>query len=286
MAELIRLEITVDEDFSDRALSLLALSVAHGWEERNLPTGELQCIVHTGHAGFAEELKRNFSVYVPEARVAVETVEEEDWVETWKEFFTPVEGGDHFLIVPPWEKEAIAKARESGRIPVLIEPRRAFGTGHHASTALCLKAISQLFSKGRIKPGMRFMDLGTGSGILGIASAKLGLHGQGADIDIVAVDNAIENRILNDVAEEDFRVSHGGIEMVDGPYDLILANILADPLKGMARPLATALGRTGYLVLSGMLGIQMEGVVAYYSEAGLHTVDVLYQGDWGALILQ
>lgn len=286
MAELIRLEITVDEEFSDRVLSLLALSVAHGWEETTLPTGELMMIVHSGHAGFCEELAGNLSVYAPEAKVFTKTVEEEDWVETWKEFFTPVEGGKHFLIVPPWEDEVIKKTREDGRIPILIEPRRAFGTGHHASTALCLRAISKLFETGKIKPGMRFMDLGTGSGILGLAAAKLGLVGEGADIDIVAVDNAVENRELNSVAEENFKVELGGIETVKGPYDLILANILADPLKGMAKPLAAALDRHGYLVLSGMLDIQTEGVVAYYAEAGLHTVDALYQDDWAALILQ
>lgn len=157
-----------------------------------------------------------------------------------------------------------------GRTPVLIEPKSAFGTGHHATTALCLGVVSDLLDQGRIASGQTFLDLGTGSGVLGIACCKSGLSGLGLDIDPLAVDNALENRELNQV--RGFDAALGGIEAAVGhSFDLVLANILARPLMELAPAVAAARKPHGCLVLSGLLEIQADGVEAAYKAQGLPT---------------
>ena len=289
MAELTRLEFTLPARLAaenpDLLPAFLALHVPHGWEEQSLPTGEVRCIVHSGHHGFCTELVNTVSAVLPGVRVDAGTVEEENWAEAWKEFFTPVPGGAHFLVLAPWMEE---ERRATDRIPVLIEPKTAFGTGHHATTSLCLDALSTLFSQGKIDKDTRFLDLGTGSGILGIAAALLGLSGEGLDIDMAAVDNAVENRELNRVSRQMFPVAPGGVEKASGPYDLVLANILAGPLREMAPQVAAALdkgdGERGILVLSGILDIQADAVEAAYVSRGLPKPERATRGEWVCLL--
>ena len=286
MTELTRVEIQVEEEDADVLQGLLALHVAHGWEEQSKPTGETVAVVHSGHAGFCAELQATILHVLPTAAISVSTVEEQNWAEAWKAFFTPVEGGTHFLVLAPWME---AERKATARIPLLIEPKMAFGTGHHATTSLCLDAISELFTSGGITKHTRFLDLGTGSGILGLACAKLGLCGQGLDIDPASVDNSLENRELNGVAPESFSIALGGVEAANGPYDLILANILAAPLREMAPHIVAALGKKADgtpapLVLSGMLDIQADAVEAAYTALGMPVPRRLARGEWVALV--
>lgn len=290
MAELTRLSIEVQEDDVEVLLGLLALSVPHGWEEQSKATGETLCVVHSGHAGFCAELKSTIASVLPLALVHTQVVQEENWAEAWKEFFTPVEGGSHFLVLAPW----MHKEREqTKRITILIEPKMAFGTGHHATTSLCLQAISDLFEQKAINAKTKFLDLGTGSGILGLACAKLGMQGQGLDIEVASVENATENRILNEVSPEQFSIALGGIEAVGKDYDLILANILAAPLRDMARHIVAALNKKGQaglqnsparLVLSGMLDIQADSVEKVYTDLGMPKPLRLKRDEWVALV--
>ncbi len=287
MAVLYKMEFAVNEEYADLLTGVLALHVGHGWEEQALATGETVCVVYSGHAGFCAELQATVALAIPEARCTVQETQEENWAEAWKEFFTPVEGGSHFLVLAPWmqqEKEA------TSRIPLIIEPKMAFGTGHHATTSLCLDALSSLYTNGKVVSGMRFLDLGTGSGILGLAAAKLGLSGDGYDIDIAAVENAIENRDLNAVADQVFHIERGGAELIAKQYDIVLANILAGPLKDMASSIAGALptdaegNRIGSLILSGMLDMQCESVEAVYRTLGFGPAQKLQRGEWVALV--
>ncbi len=289
MADLTRLCITLPADHSgddaDMLLALLALHVPHGWQEESLPTGEMRCIVHSGHVEYCTRLAGLLEDAMPVLSIRSEIVQETNWAEAWKEFFTPVEGGEHFLVLAPWMEEERGRALAEGkRIPVLIEPKTAFGTGHHATTALCLEAVSSLFSQGVLKPGTRFLDLGTGSGILGIACARLGLAGDGLDIDPVAVENALENRALNNVAPEDFRVAEGGVDVAADSYGCILANILAAPLKALAAPIAARLAPGGALILSGLLDIQADSVAEAYKAQGMGEPLRLRNGEWAALV--
>ena len=124
------------------------------------------------------ELVKCLEELLPQTRLIHDEVEECDWVAAWKEFFTPVAAGD-FLILPPWR----AEERGGNPLALLIEPKSAFGTGHHPTTTLCLEAISRLRREGKIPAAGTFLDLGTGTGILGIACTKLGMSGLGVDID-------------------------------------------------------------------------------------------------------
>ena len=175
-----RLEIVVAESDYDCATGLLALEVPFGWEEQSLPTGETRFRVHCEQKDFLERLQQLLKQTVPAAESALSELEETDWLAAWRQFFTPVCCGNHFVVLPPW----LADTQDfPGRTPILIEPKSAFGTGHHATTALCLRVVSDLLEAGRLQQGQHFLDLGTGSGVLGIGCCKFGLTGEGLDID-------------------------------------------------------------------------------------------------------
>ena len=137
---------------------------------------------------------------------------------------------------------------------------------------------------GKIKPGQTFFDLGTGSGILAIASARLGLTGLACDIDPVAVDNALENRALNGL-DGKFEVRLGDVSLARGQtFDCVMANILADPLKEMAPALALRLANGGSLVLSGILEAQAAAVEEAFMAEGLPKADLVVEEGWAALV--
>ena len=277
-----RLEIVVAESDYDCATGLLALEVPFGWEEQSLPTGETRFRVHCEQKDFLERLQLLLKQTVPAAESALSELEETDWLAAWRHFFTPVCCGNHFVVLPPW----LADTPDfPGRTPILIEPKSAFGTGHHATTALCLRVVSDLLEAGRLQQGQHFLDLGTGSGVLGIGCCKFGLTGEGLDIDPLAVDNAVENRALNAIAPESFTVAEGSIGAVAGKqFDLVLANILARPLTEMAADIVRACRPGGCLVLSGLLEIQADGVTAAYKAQGLPEPRRIIDGEWAALV--
>lgn len=277
-----RLEIVVAESDYDCATGLLALEVPFGWEEQSLPTGETRFRIHCEQKDFLERLQRLLKQTVPAAESALSELEETDWLAAWRQFFTPVCCGKHFVVLPPWLADTPDFPR---RTPILIEPKSAFGTGHHATTALCLRVVSDLLEAGRLQEGQQFLDLGTGSGVLGIGCCKFGLTGEGLDIDPLAVDNALENRALNAIAPESFTVAEGSIGTVAGKqFDLVLANILARPLTEMAADIVRACRSGGCLVLSGLLEIQADGVTAAYRAQGLPEPRRIIDGEWAALV--
>lgn len=282
MKQIYRLEIVAQEEDYDRVCGLLALEVSFGWEEENLPSGETRFRIHCEQEDYLQALQDRVRHSVPEARQTLSAIEEKDWVDAWKQFFTPVCCGSRFVVLPPWLAD---NPEFADRTPIVIEPKSAFGTGHHATTALCLRVISDLLDEGRIAAGQRFLDLGTGSGVLGIGCCKYGLQGAGLDIDSLAVDNALENRELNSIAPEAFSIGAGSIEAVKGQtFDLVLANILARPLTEMAADIAAARKPQGALVLSGLLVIQADGVEAAYRAQGLPQARRVIDGEWCALV--
>lgn len=277
-----RLEFVVAESDYDCATGLLALEVPFGWEEQSLPTGETRFRVHCEQKDFLEGLQGLLKQTVPAAESTLSELEETDWLAAWRQFFTPVCCGNQFVVLPPW----LADTPDfPGRTAILIEPKSAFGTGHHATTALCLRVVSDLLEAGRLRQGQHFLDLGTGSGVLGIGCCKFGLTGEGLDIDPLAVDNALENRELNGIAAESFAVAEGSIDAVAGKqFDLVLANILARPLTEMAANIVRACRSGGCLVLSGLLEIQADGVAAAYMAQGLPEPRRIIDGEWAALV--
>ncbi|MDR2727351.1 MAG: 50S ribosomal protein L11 methyltransferase [Deltaproteobacteria bacterium] len=278
MPGLTRLDIAVPEEQIDCALGLLVRHVSFGWEEQSLPAGRTLFRLHTDKPALLEDILPEIQTLLPKAVVTRQTVENQDWTTAWREFFTPVQAG-RFVVLPPW----LSDADRGNRQIVIIEPKSAFGTGHHATTALCLEALSCLLDAG-LPRDLEALDLGTGSGVLGIACAASGLTVTGTDIDPAALANALENIALNSVQAR-MRVCAGSTEAVQGQrFGLILANILAAPLRELAPDIKTLLAPGGRLILSGILGVQADDVAACYADLGEPAR--LEREGWTALIWQ
>jgi ribosomal protein L11 methyltransferase len=281
--KLLRVDITAaGGELAERVEAWLSDRAAQGWEEDAANGGEsVRFRVHLEDAPpareFAEEAARDW----PELPIAVSTIEEEDWGAAWMAFFTPIEVGGVYEILPPWMADHDTGARR----PILIEPKMAFGTGHHPTTALCLEAFAEAHETGRITPAMRFLDLGAGSGILGIGLCRLGLSGLGLDIDPQAVWCAADNLRLNGV-EGGMTLAVGGVGcLAEGSrFDVVAANILAAPLIAMAPRIVSHVAEGGLLVLSGILETQAEAVAAAYRAAGLPEPVRRVSGEWASLV--
>ena len=282
MKPIIRFEVTVPENDTEPVTGFLALHVPFGWEEERLASGATCFRIHNENMDFIDGLHHALQAAFPEVQCSKNMLEGQDWLSAWRQFFTPVTCGSRFVVLPPW----LAETQDfPDRTKVLIEPKSAFGTGHHATTALCLTVLSGLLDSGRVHEGQNFLDLGTGSGVLGIACCKSGLIGEGFDIDPLAIDNALENRALNKA--EGFLPRIGSIDGLAGcTFDLMLANILARPLIEMAPYLCQALRDSGCLVLSGLLTIQANDVVTAYAAQGLPAPRREVDGEWCALVWQ
>jgi len=284
--KLLRVDITVPGGGETAELleAWLAGRAAQGWEEAVLDDGEtVRFRVHMEDApparAFAEEVAADW----PDLPREVSTLEEEDWGAAWMAFFTPIEVGGVYEILPPW----MADHDTGGKKPILIEPKMAFGTGHHPTTALCLEAFAQAQTSGWLQPSMRFLDLGTGSGILGIGLCRLGLTGVGLDIDPQAVWCAADNLRLNGV-EGAMSLAVGGVGSLtpDSRFEVVAANILAAPLMAMARLLTRHVAQGGLLVLSGILETQADDVTAAYQATGLGQPVRRVSGEWASLSWQ
>ncbi len=209
--------------------------------------------------------------------LTIREIPDRDWLAEWKKDWQPVEVGN-FIIAPPWiESEPGAVATGSrDRILIRIEPGMAFGTGTHETTRLCLKAIEKYFRGGS------FLDVGTGTGILAIAAAKLfpGARVEACDTDAEAVEIARENARLNGVGEQiDFRV--GSVTEQTSSADLVCANLTAPVIVDL---LPALLGATcGRLVLSGILVEQTELVQSRLLELGAEGFQTDQDGEWIAL---
>jgi len=221
---------------------------------------------------------------LPELELVVESFAEEDWAEAWKRFFKPLRLGRAIVVKPSWESWQGGE----GRIVIEIDPGRAFGTGNHPSTALCIEILEELLwplaREGG--EGPRVLDVGTGTGILGIVAAKLGASRVlGLDIDPEALQIAAANVERNRV---------GGIMTVSGvpvgqvaeEFQVVVANLAADPLITHASSLSERVSRGGWLVLSGILEDQVEGVRGCFSSHELAPVETRAGKEWRTLLFR
>ena len=200
-------------------------------------------------------------------------IEERDWLGEWKQSWQPVEIG-RFIIAPPWSD--IPDRHD--HLIIRIEPGMAFGTGTHETTRLCLDAIQKNFSGGS------FLDVGTGTGILAIAAAKLfpEAHIEACDTDEAAVAIARENAGANGVAEQiNFRV--GSVDDSTPSADLVCANLTADVINQMLPTLVSL--SCGKLILSGILETQIELVQSGLHACGIDDFEIAQDGEWVALIV-
>ncbi len=261
--KLYRLDIYLNQTDSEIAQALIFQHIQYGWEEENIGADKLLIRLHCELKNTLEDVKEMIIGLYPYAEFAESEVENKDWTEAWKKYFTLVSAGK-FLVLPSWELDTPVDA---DTIPLYIEPKSAFGTGHHATTALCLHAITNLYKNDAFKPDFRFLDLGCGTGILGLACFKLGMTGLCSDIDPVAIVNTEENLLLNKTGNG-IDLATGSIEQSKEDYDIVIANILAGPLKVLAPDIIARVKKDGYLILSGILSSQADDVCAAYAELG------------------
>lgn len=214
------------------------------------------------------------------AAIACETIIEEDWDSNWKEHFKPFAPTKRLVIKPSWE-EYLA---QPGEVVVEMDPGMAFGTGLHASTQLALQLIEGLFPQPPTPETPRqVLDVGTGTGILGLACALFGASRVvGLDNDIDARVAAREN-ILRNHLEERMTIGEGELALQAGPFDLVIANITSNVLTELAPELAQLTKAGGDLVLAGILaGEQGAGIQNVYSKLGFTTTATAEKGEWTA----
>lgn len=196
-------------------------------------------------------------------------LESNDWVKMYQQSITPL-SIDNFYIHPTWD------APQNGAINIAIDPALAFGTGHHPTTASSLRAVAKYVKKGDL-----VLDVGCGSGILGIGAIKLGATVDACDTDIVCVENSHENASINGVTFNE--LWEGSCQQSKKEYDVVVANIVADVLTFIANDLKKALKPQGKLILSGILDKYENKVLKHYTD--LKLLERIVQDEWVTLIL-
>lgn len=202
------------------------------------------------------------------------------WAEKWKEHFRPQRIGRRITVRPSWEPYRGSPGEEV----LIIDPGQAFGTGTHETTRTCLRMIESLFDSGH--PPERVFDFGTGTGILGIAAARLGAEDTlGTDIDPKAVETANENARINGVADR-FRAENTPLLSIRERFDLIVANILAEILVDLKREITALCVPGGRLILSGILSEKGDWVAKEYATERCSVETRIEEGQWTALLLR
>ena len=263
----------VDDVVVDVASGELFALGAEGIEQRDGPPFELVASFASDappESLVADVQSRLLALELPVAAVACEAWPDVDWSTHWRRHFRALSFG-RVWVVPHW-----LPAPEDAEVVLRIDPGMAFGTGLHPTTALCLDRIVALSPIGTI------LDVGTGTGILAMAAAALGARAIGTDNDPVAVEQAIENVAANGLSERvDMRIDHA--VDVPGTFDLVVANILAEPLTALAPTIAARVAPAGRLILSGIIEPQADSVTTAYAAQGLTALGATQRDEWVAL---
>ena len=207
--------------------------------------------------------------------------EDKDWINNWKQYFKPFTV-DHILIKPTWET---APEEHKDKLLIQIDPGTAFGTGMHETTQLCIRQLEKY-----VTPDSEVLDVGTGSGILGITALKLGAkHVFGTDLDENAITAVGENLEANGIAPEQFKVVQGNIiddkavqdEVKYEYYDIAVANILADVIIMLQKEIPVHIKKNGIFITSGIIDMKEEAVkAAFEANDAFEIVEITHQGEW------
>ena len=223
-------------------------------------------------------LKKDHPEYAP-LLLTMADVADEDWENNWKQFYKPMEIGSRLLVVPEWEEAA-----DPTRVKLVLNPGLTFGTGAHPSTQMVMEVMENV-----VKPGFHCLDLGSGSGILSIAALRLGAESAiGIDIDPKAEDIARENAAYNGFAAPAFTALTGNVTedtalmdtLAANRYDLVLVNIVADVIIGLAPVLPHFLNESSTLICSGILDTRLSDVLDALTAAGLTVTATKAKDDW------
>lgn len=219
-------------------------------------------------------------VDVGECTIEESQTEDVDWVNNWKKYFHQFYIDD-ILVIPSWEQ---VEAKDSDKMVIHIDPGTAFGTGMHETTQLCIRQLHKY-----VKPGAQILDVGCGSGILGMLALKFGAaHSVGTDLDPCAIDATHENMKANGIREDQYEVMIGNIiddkEVQDKAgyekYDIVAANILADVLVPLTPVILHQLKKGGIYITSGIIDDKEETVTEAVRAAGMEVLEVHHQGEW------
>ena len=273
-----RIDITCGDDAADILASELA--EAFGVSVEYISGGVRVYLDADRFAAGRERLRRIVDDVPPQPgeaprKISFSEVPDEDWSRKWKEHFKPLPVGKRFIVSPTWE----AEPRDPERLIIRIDPGRAFGTGHHETTRLCLEWLESCGLPASSAP-VSLLDVGTGSGILAIGAAMLGFGDITAiDNDPEAVETAEENVLLNGLSGK-IRLLRATAEEVEGQFDAVISNIESGPLIRMAETIASRLRDGGRLALSGILDEQADEVCAKYEKMGLAPAGRKAAGEW------
>lgn len=267
------LELTVRADLADVVATFLIDRGAPGVELRDHPDGT-GIVAHFAGTAPVEALRTYLAALgLAGTRLDTRPLEDEPWAESWRRHARPQCVGTRLYVCQSWT----TAPPPPGRIPVVIDPGMAFGTGDHPTTRACLHMLDALAACG---PLGRVLDCGTGSGILGIAAALLGAAAVDAvDTDPDALRVAAENRRLNAVPPDQLRL-HAVLDDVPGPHDVVLANLFADALVDLAPALAARLAPGGSLIAAGFLTGDAARVVDAFRARGLVPAERLAEDNW------
>lgn len=261
------------EDFS----ALHEVFAAHGLEatvEHDDPPGMSAYFCESAHTN--ERIARLGEALMAfgAQRIVVEKVPEEDWSESWKQFFKPREVGKGFLVKPTWEPVGA-----TARTVIELDPGQAFGTGEHATTQLCLSMLEEA-----VEPGAVVIDIGCGTGILAIAAAKLGAAVHATEVDPQAAAVAAENAARNGVSM--------GLQVCDGvppglpAADVVVSNIVSATLIRLAPAIGGAVKEGGVWIASGIIPANLPDVLLAAETAGFSEVSRREEGGWVGICLR
>lgn len=217
---------------------------------------------------------------VGECTIEESQTEDIDWVNNWKQYFHQFYIDD-ILVIPSWEK---VEAKDEDKMVIHIDPGTAFGTGMHETTQLCIRQLKKYVTE-----GAQILDVGCGSGILGMLALKLGAgYSVGTDLDPCAIDATHENMEVNGIKKDQYEVMIGNI--IDdkavqdaagyGRYDIVAANILADVLIPLTPVIVRQMKKGGIYITSGIIDDKETAVVEAVRAAGLEVLEINHQGEW------
>ena len=233
-----------------------------------------------GHADTVAELRARLSELNIDGTIEVNGVNEEDWANSWKEYYKPIKIGEKIVIVPAWEKYQAAE----GEIIVKMDPGMAFGTGNHETTRLVIGLLEKY-----IKGGEKVVDVGCGSGILAICAKKLGAKMCRAyDIDPVAVKVARDNIMESGESDISCDVSDllRGVDASDGGYDVVCANIVADIIIRMTPDVAKYMKDDAVILASGIIVERSDDVIECFEKNGFYIAERAVENGWCALAVK
>lgn len=220
------------------------------------------------------ELKE-MGIDLGEAKVEHEKMYEEDWANTWKQYYKPSKIGEKIVVKPIWEEYE----EKEGELVVNLDPGMAFGTGTHETTRMCIQALEKY-----VKEESTVFDVGCGSGILAIAAAKLGAKlAVGVDLDPVAVESSIENVGYNNL--NNIEILHGNlVEVIDGKADIVVANILAEIICILTDDVKRVMKDGGVFITSGIIHDRVDMVCEKLEATGFEVIEKNRDGEWNCIV--